>query len=242
MPEMSGSGHSHHRHHHRSHRPHQSNIRLLWMLYIVPSIGSNTENGEYPEMDEDNAVSRELRDGHGWLYTSADVGVTEHDGVRMDSNLFTNLLGRYRTANGGFWVVFLDGMRWYNGSLVDMTEVTLSTEDNEDAPYFIDSDGNDLGQQVTLTERLVLPVFSFTPRNKAPVVYIKEDRGGLMVVRNARMMVWVAGNPESPPLDCWNTLRAFAGLTSRYTPVDSSAGTEIPSLVRQVARQIGRLF
>ncbi|KAI0097412.1 hypothetical protein F4776DRAFT_651101 [Hypoxylon sp. NC0597] len=238
---MPGSRYSYHRRRH-SHPPHHSNIQLMWMLHIFSSTECNAENAALEVMHENTIVWWELRDGYGWLYTSPRVGVTEHDDIRIEGDQFINLIGRYRTPNGGFWVIFLDGMRWYNGSLVDMTEVTLSTDDNQDAPHFINSDGDDLGRRVTLSGRIVLPLFSFVPRNKRPVVYIKEDGDAIMVIPNSRMMMWVAGNPESPPLEYWNMLRGYAATISIFTPVDSSADAEVPQSIRQIAQEIGSVY
>ncbi|KAI1134426.1 hypothetical protein F5Y05DRAFT_422733 [Hypoxylon sp. FL0543] len=232
---MSSSRHSHY-----SHGSRRSNRRFMWKLEIFSSRECNIENTASSAQGSTMRV-RELHDGRGWLHSSPGVRVEDVD-VRVDHHQFTNLAGRYRTVLEGFWVIFLDGMRWYYGSPVQMTEVTLGTGDNQYAPHFINGDGDDLGPHVTITGMVSTPVFSFIPRTMPALVYIKEDRDGLMAVRNGRMMMWIAGHPENPPLKYWNMLREHAETINTPGPKDIPADTQVPQSIRRIAQEIGAFF
>ncbi|XXG98281.1 hypothetical protein Hte_004604 [Hypoxylon texense] len=201
-----------------------------------------------------------LGTSRGVLYrapgTAARASETQHD-----ARAFDNLVGQYRTISKGFWVVFLDGMRWYPNVHEAVAMAEFGTETGR-VPVFITSQGDPLGHTVLRPEESSGPLFSFIPRNGRawdhgfvdhPVpdephitpVCIRDNQSGLMVIPNGRLMIWITGGKDDVPWHYFNMLRQRAGRINmrdapeNEPPAESAHSPQVPEAMRQVVREIG---
>ncbi|KAI1460269.1 hypothetical protein F4805DRAFT_454695 [Annulohypoxylon moriforme] len=245
--------------------PKQSNIRLMKKLSIS-SKGERNPTTTERSAGRNTARKIQLPDGCGFLLTGP-TNQCKIDHVHDNPIEYRNLVGRYRTKAKGFWVIFLDGMRWYPPMRDEVIEVKFGPGTSHYVPRFINSQGDVLGPYMAAAELSRGPLFSFVPRNRPiwdnhlttssfhdilgtsskPQVYIKDSRGELMAIPNGRMMIWYAGNLESPPMHYWNMLRQRCQKINTPDPRENHPNTkraqeaEVPRSIREIAREIGAL-
>ncbi|KAI0889195.1 uncharacterized protein GGS22DRAFT_184771 [Annulohypoxylon maeteangense] len=245
--------------------PTKSNCQLTRRIDISSRGERNTTTAKNPA-GANTACKLELSDGRGFLLISPSHQY-KVDHVHGNSTEYRNLVGRYRTKAMGFWVIFLDGMRWYPRTCDEVIEVKFGPGTGHYVPRFINSQGDVLGSYMTASELSHGPLFSFIPRNR-PVwdnhltsssfydmphvssqsqVYIKDHREELMAIPNGRMMIWYAGSPESPPMHYWNSLRQCSQRVDTPDPLEQHPNArraqkaEVPESIRKIAREIGNL-
>lgn len=159
----------------------------------------------------------------------------------------------------GCWLVFLDGMRWYPKPYEQHVFVKFGSETGR-AARFIDTDGTPSSLLVHDPSNSTRPVFMFMPRFRRPLdnavtltwlwedlpvtaIHIQED-GGLFIVPNGRLIIWVRGSRDDVPLSYLNALRSCAGRIntvgpskhhSNYRPAST---TVVPTAIRRIVQDI----
>lgn len=230
----------------------------LWRLDVL-STGECNTTSPAPPLKPQQLTWTSLPSGRGLLATTPSSQAEARD--VPDDTKRRYLSGGYLAPPEGFWLVYLDGMRWYPSSpdFVKFGSATRRT------PRFLNSDGDALGPTVSGAAGCETPMFSYIPRN-LPVwdgddrtssslafdepritrVYVKDGRE-VLVVPNGRLMVWVRGPREDVPLDCLNALRRHAGVINTPEPLEKfpsarwAVVAEVPAAIRRVVWEMGEV-
>ncbi|KAI4866822.1 hypothetical protein F4820DRAFT_415703 [Hypoxylon rubiginosum] len=239
-------------------------VRPFWWELNVYSNGECDTEFAAQAVDT-NTPGDDLGAGYGVLYraegTEAEGRKTRHDETGFDARH-----GQYRTGSRGFWVVFLDGMRWYPGAPEGPRLLDFGAETRR-IPLFITSQGDPLYNAMLRPELYAGPLFSFIPRDRRawdenqgpypfpdePLItrvcirdaHIRDNQDGLMVIPNGRLMIWVTGDRDDVPWRYFNMLRQRAGRINipdaqeSQPPAERAHGPQVPETIKQVVREIG---
>ncbi|KAI1775090.1 hypothetical protein F4818DRAFT_61165 [Hypoxylon cercidicola] len=223
--------------------------RQFWWRFDVYSNGECDTQFAAPAVDTDTSADA-LGVGRGILYR-AEGTEAEGSETQDDETEFAPLLGQGRIRGSqGFWVVFLDGMRWYPGALEGAALLTFGS-DTRRVPSFINRQGIPL-RNMLQPEVSTEPLFSFIPRDRPasdndlasylvhdePEVCIRDHQDGIMVVPNGRLMIWIIGSRNDVPWHYFNRLRQRAGRINIPDALENHLNAEFPETIRQVVREI----